>query len=114
MKGLLLLALMLLICCSASWSESPYEIYWIDGGQQLGFNVVNGGYVTRILEPREVSSNQGFISVYACPKNSCAYYYIDKKRDHAFAGAKEFVFGPYEKSTFKELQEDLSLPELEL
>ncbi|TLX49435.1 hypothetical protein CWC31_16715 [Pseudoalteromonas ruthenica] len=112
MKHVSLLVVVLLVGCSPSWSEGPYEIYWIDGVKSLGFNIGDGAYIGRIDEPRVINANEKFISVYACPEGSCAYYYIDLIKDHKFAEPTEFVFGPYTHEAFSGLQQKLSLPEL--
>ncbi|WP_417357257.1 hypothetical protein [Gallaecimonas pentaromativorans] len=112
MKHILSLIAVLLIGCSPSWSEGPYEVYWIDGVKSLGFNVGDGAYIGRIDEPKFINANEKFISVYACPEESCAYYYIDRSKDHKFAEPTEFVFGPYSQEAFMGLQQKLLLPEL--
>lgn len=112
MKYILLIVALLLVSCSSSWSEPPYEVYWINGVKSLGFRVGNGAYIGRIDEPRFINANKKFISVYACPEESCAYYYIDRIKDHKFAESTEFVFGPYTKKVFFGLQQKLLLPEL--
>ncbi len=112
MKHISFMVLVLLVGCSSSWRDGPYEVYWIDGVKSLGFNVGNGAYIGRINEPKFINANEKFISVYACPEQSCAYYYIDREKDHKFADSTEFVFGPYTKESFAELRKKLMLPEL--
>ncbi|WP_345552600.1 hypothetical protein [Microbulbifer aestuariivivens] len=112
MKHISFLVAVLLIGCSSSWSEGPYEVYWIDGVKSLGFNVGDGAYIGRIDEPKSINANEKYISVYACPEQSCAYYYIDREKDHKFADATEFVFGPYTRESFIEIQKKLVLPEI--
>lgn len=112
MKHISLLVTVLLIGCSPSWGDGPYEVYLIDGVKSLGFNVGDGAYVGRIDEPKFIKSNEKFISVYACPEQSCAYYYIDRAQDHKFADSTEFVFGPYTKEEFLNFQQEMSLPDL--
>ncbi len=112
MKYILFFAALSIIGCSPSWRDGPYEVYWIDGTKNLGFNVGESSYIQRIEEPKEISSNNNFISVYACPEKSCAFYYIDRVKDHKFAEPKEFVFGPYTKQEFEQLQKEMSLPKV--
>lgn len=111
-KHLRLLIVMLVVACTPSWSDGPYEVYVIDGVKSLGLNVGDGAYIGRIDEPKTIKANGKFISVYACPEDSCAYYYIDRMKDHKFADSVEFVYGPYTQEKFSKLQRELSLPEL--
>jgi hypothetical protein len=96
--------------CSPSWSDGPYEVYWIDGQKSIGYSLGDGAYIGRIDEPKEIQANEKYISVYACPEDSCGFYFIDKVKDHKFAEPTEFVFGPYTKNKFAELQQAMSLP----
>ncbi len=96
----------LLVGCSSPWSNGPYEVYWIDGVKSLGFNVGDGAYIGRIDEPKSINANEKFITVYACPEQSFAYCYIDREKDHKFADATEFVFGPHTKESFVEWQKN--------
>jgi hypothetical protein len=111
-KFILFLVALSIIGCSSSWSDGPYEVYWIDGTKSLGYNVGEGAYIKRIEESKEINANSHFISVYACPEKSCAFYYIDRVKDHEFAESTEFVFGPYTKQEFEKLQKELSLPNI--
>ncbi|MDR7120928.1 hypothetical protein [Rheinheimera soli] len=97
-----------------SWSDGPYEVYWIDGKKSLGYSLGDGAYIRRIENPREIQVNEKYISLYACPEDSCGFYYIDKSKDHQYAEAAEFVFGPYTKSKFMELQQTMLLPMLKI
>ncbi|NMP16415.1 hypothetical protein [Thalassotalea sp. Y01] len=107
-----LLVLAFIFGCSPSWEEAPYEVYWVDGAKKLGYRVSDGAYISRIDEPVNIETNQDFISVYACPKNVCNYFYIDKVNDHKFADHDEFVFGPYTKRQFSKVAESMGLPKL--
>ena len=102
----------LLLGCSPSWIEAPYEVYIIDDVKSLGYSLGNGGYIGRIEEPVNIASNEAFISVYACPKSVCSFYYIDKRNDHKYAEAEEVVFGPFSEEQFMSLQIKLGLPYL--
>lgn len=113
MKYLILIMILLLTACTPSWTDGPYEIYIIDGEKNLGYNLGEGAYIRRIDEPRYVNANDSFVAVYACPKQSCAYYYIDRQKDYKFAEANEFVFGPFAKDEFYELTKSLNLPHLQ-
>ncbi len=112
MKYILYLTAALLAGCSASWSDGPYEVYLIDSVRTLGFRIGEGAYIGRIDEPKNINANKKYISVYACPEEVCAYYYIDRIKDHKFADPAEFVYGPYTKKAFTQLQNSLLLPEL--
>ena len=112
MKQAWFLVTFFILGCSSSWRDGPYEVYWIDGKKSLGFIVGEGSYIERIEEPKEIKADTNFISVYACPEKSCAYYYIDRVKDHKFAESTEFVFGPYTKQEFEKLQKELSLPNI--
>jgi len=101
-----------LLGCSPSWEEQPYEVYWIDGTQTLGYSLGEGAYIGRIDEPKTIESNEKYISVFACPYISCSYYYIDKIKDHKFAEHDEFVYGPFTKLQFSNLIDSLGLPKL--
>ncbi|KAF7783547.1 hypothetical protein PRUB_a3341 [Pseudoalteromonas rubra] len=110
MRAFLVLLSLFLVGCSPVWEEPPYEIYYIDGAKTLGYRLGEGGYIGRVDEPELVKTNEKYISVYACPHKSCAFYYIDKAKDHKFAEADEFVFGPYTKAQFTALVKKLGLP----
>ncbi|WP_077343068.1 hypothetical protein [Pseudocolwellia agarivorans] len=112
MRVILILVSLFLIGCSPTWKELPYEVYYIDGTKTLGYSLGEGAYIGRIDEPKYISSNAKYISVYACPENSCSYFYIDKVNDHKFAEHNEFVFGPYTKEQFSGLESKFGLPQL--
>jgi hypothetical protein len=111
-RNTLVLVSLLLLGCSPSWEEKPYEVYWIDGTTTLGYSLGGGAYIGRIDEPKTIESNEKYISVYACPLDSCSYYYIDKINDHKFAEHDEFVYGPYTKLQFSNLSGSLGLPKI--
>ncbi|WP_105254938.1 hypothetical protein [Pseudoalteromonas sp. T1lg75] len=94
------------------WKELPYEVYYIDGAKTLGYSLGDGAYIGRVDEPKYIATNTKYISVYACPENTCSYFYIDKTKDHKFAEHNEFVFGPYTKAQFAGLESKLGLPQL--
>ena len=108
----LLLITVLLVGCSPTWSDGAYVVYEIDGVKSLGFNVGEGAYIGRIDNPEIINADDRFISIYACPESSCAYYYLDRRQDHKFADSTEFVYGPYTQEKFLTLQQDLQLPRL--
>ena len=110
MRVFLVLASLFLIGCSPVWEEQPYEVYYIDGTKTLGHSLDKGGYIGRIDEPVNIETNETYISVYACPHETCAFYYIDKIKDHKFAEHDEFVYGPYTRSQFSSLVKKLGLP----
>ncbi|MBU0913155.1 MAG: hypothetical protein KKF22_11500 [Gammaproteobacteria bacterium] len=115
MKYLFILIIgIIIVSCWPSWSDGPYEVYWIDGQKSLGYSLGDGAYIRRIENPKEIQVNDKFISLYACPDDSCGFYYIDKSKDHQFAEATEFVFGPYTKNKFMELQQTMLLPMLNI
>jgi len=106
----LLFASLFLISCSPVWEESPYEVYYIDGTKTLGYSLGEGAYIGRINEPMNIETNDKYISVYACPYKPCAFYYIDKIKDHKFAEHDEFLYGPYTIEQFSVLVKKLGLP----
>ena len=110
MRIFLVLASLFLIGCSPAWEEQPYEVYYIDGTKTLGHSLGEGAYIGRIDEPVNIETNEKYISVYACPHETCAFYYIDKIKDHKFAEHDEFVYGPYTKDQFSALVKKLGLP----
>lgn len=112
MRSLLVILLVVLVGCSPSWEEGPYEVYWIDGTKSLGYKLGNGAFIGRVDFPQEITSNANYLSVSSCQNEFCSYYYIDKAKDHKFAGSGEFVYGPFTKSEFLVLQERLDLPPL--
>lgn len=110
MRIFLVLVSLFLSGCSPVWEEPPYEVYYIDGTKTLGHSLGEGAYIGRIDEPINIETNEKFISVYACPYETCAFYYIDKIKDHKFAEHDEFVYGPYTKDQFSALIKKLGLP----
>lgn len=112
MRIFLVLALSFLFGCSPTWEEYPYEIYYINGTKTLGYKVAEGVFIGRLDEPKTIVSNKKYISVHGCPNDTCAFYYIDKAKDHKFADHDEFVFGPYSKEQFLDLALRLGLPNL--
>ncbi|WP_053980175.1 hypothetical protein [Marinagarivorans algicola] len=110
MRIFLVLASLFLIGCSPVWEEQPYEVYYIGGTKTLGHSLGEGAYIGRIDEPVSIETNEKYISVYACPHKTCAFYYIDKINDHKFAEHDEFVYGPYTKIQFSSLVKKLGLP----
>lgn len=110
LKFIFILVAIFIVGCSSSWSDGPYEVYWIAGKKSLGYSLGEGSYIQRIEEPKEIKANKYFISVYACPESSCAFYYINRVKDHKFAESSEFVFGPYTEQEFEKLQKQLPLP----
>ncbi|MBF7074581.1 hypothetical protein ISG33_14340 [Glaciecola sp. MH2013] len=103
---------MLILSCSKSWKEEPYEVIWIDGNDSLAYSVGNGAYIGRVDFPERIASNDSFISVYACEEETCTYYYIDKLNDHKYADHDEFVYGPFFKYEFVSLKGKLGLPDV--
>lgn len=103
---------LLLVGCSPNWEDIPYKIFFIDGTKKLGYSLGGGSFIGRVDEPKHISSNTKYISVYACPEKSCSYFYIDKLNDHKFAEYDQFVFGPYTKEQFSSLVAELGLPRL--
>ncbi len=112
MKVFLTLALLLLASCSQIWEEQPYEVYYIDSTKALGYSLGEDAYIRRIDEPVNIDTNKKYISVYACPYETFAFYYIDKTKDHKFAEHDEFVYGPYTKEQFSALIKKLGLPSI--
>ena len=110
MRIFLVVVSLLLLSCSPAWEESPYEVYYIDGTKTLGHSLGEGAYIGRIDEPVNIEANDKYISVYACPYKTCAFYYIDKIKDHKFAEHDEFVYGPYTKEQFSVLVKKVGLP----
>lgn len=109
-KLLCVISLLLLASCSPYWAEPPYEVYWIDGTKTLGYAVGDGAFISRVDEPVNIASNNRYLSVYACPKTQCAFYYIDKEKDHKYADHDEFVYGPFSQQQFEMLAEQNDLP----
>lgn len=99
-----------LLGCSPDWAEPPYEVYWIDGAKTLGYSLGGGAFISRVEEPINIASNNKYLSVYACPKNQCAFYYIDKEQDHKYAEFNEFVYGPFSQQQFAIVAEEIGLP----
>ena len=112
MKTRILLAITFLVGCSPNWHEYPYEVYWINGNKTLGYSLGNGSYMARVDSPQQISTNENYIAVYACPENLCSYYYIDKQLDHKFAGHDEFVFGPFSLEQYEQLSIEIQLPDV--
>jgi hypothetical protein len=109
-RTFLVLISLLLSGCSPIWKEQPYKVYYIDGTKRLGYSLGQGAYIGRLDEPINIKSNKQYISVYACPHKTCAFYYIDKIKDNKFAEHKEFVYGPYTKAQFAAIAKKLGLP----
>ena len=110
----ILISCMIVFSLWPSWSDGPYKVYWIDGQKCLGYSLGEGVYIRRIDNQQELQVNEKYISLYACPEDSCGFYYIDKTKDHQFAEPTEFVFGPYTKDKFMELQQRMLLPMLNI
>ena len=85
-------------------------MYYIDGTKRLGYSLGQGAYIGRLDEPINIKSNEQYISAYACPHKTCAFYYIDKAKDNKFAEHNEFVYGPYTKAQFAAITKKLGLP----
>ncbi|MBE0357356.1 hypothetical protein [Pseudoalteromonas phenolica] len=113
MHSVLFTCFIFLLGCSPNWREAPYEVYIIDGTKSLGYALGNGGYIGRIDEPVNIASDETFLSVYACPKNVCGFYYIDKRNDHKYAEAQDVVFGPLSEEQFLSLHIELGVPHLQ-
>ena len=108
------LAMLCASSCVPVWQEPPYEVYYIDGKKTLGYSLGQGAFIGRVDEPKSISSNAKYLSVYACAEQFCSYFYIDKVNDHQFAERNEFVFGPYTQAQFASLTFKLGLPPLVL
>ena len=68
MRIILILVSLLVVSCSPTWKELPYEVYYIDGTKTLGYSLGKGAYIGRVYEPKFISSNDKYISVYFMPR----------------------------------------------
>jgi hypothetical protein len=100
------------------WRSGKYEVYWIDGSNDLilGYDVGEGGRIGRVMaQVFAVGEDDTWIVAARYPdgdRTKEEYFYFSKEKDDKFKNSEEVVRGPLTKSEFGKLKSDLGLPEL--
>ena len=97
MRTFLVLITLLLSGCSPIWKEQPYKVYYIDGTKRLGYSLGQGAYIGRLDEPKNIKSNEQYISVYACPHKTCAFTILIKSKITSLLNTRSLFMGHTQK-----------------
>lgn len=113
----LLLASLLAGCDSGvQWRDEPYEVIWIDTGDNrtLAYDLGKGASIGRVdAEVIAVGSNEKYVVAKRKPigGGGSSYYYINRGKDDKYLNGDEITKGPFSKTRFLQLKSELGLPE---
>ena len=98
------------------WRDSPYEVIWVDTGNNrtLNYELGEDASIGRVeAEVVAVGSNKKYVVAKQRPIGSKTvwYYYIDREKDNKYHNWDEITQGPFELTRFIELRVELGLPE---
>lgn len=119
MKRALLIILSALLCSCDSgveWRDRPYEVIWIDTGDNrtLSHEISENASIGRVeAEVIAVGSSDKYVVAKQKPigGGSVAYFYIDREKDDKYLNADEITEGPFSEARFIQLKTELGLPE---
>ena len=98
------------------WKDDPYEVHWIDlaSNRTLAYSLGNGTSIGRVqARVISVGSNKKYIvAKRQVPKTeTIQYFYIDREKDDRYLNLNQITQGPFTRSAFTMLKEELELPE---
>lgn len=114
---LLLWALLLTACDSGvQWQDKPYQVIWIDTGDNrtLAYDLGEGASIGRVkAEVIAVGSNEKYVVAKQKPNGGgpISYYYIKREKDDKYLNGHEVTQGPFSRARFIQLKSELGLPE---
>ena len=114
---LLLLSVFLYSCDSGvKWRDSPYEVIWIDTGNNrtLNYEISEIASIGRVeAEVIAVGSNDKYVVAKQKPIGGgpISYFYIERAKDDEYLNANEITQGPFSETRFLQLKTELNLPE---
>ncbi len=117
-RALLIIFSALLFSCDSGveWRDKPYEVIWIDTGDNrtLNHEISENASIGRVeAEVIAVGSNDKYVVAKQRPigGDSISYFYIDRKKDDKYLNGDEITQGPFSEARFFELKNELGLPE---
>ena len=119
MKRALLITFLALLCSCDSgveWRDKPYEVMWIDTGDNrtLNYEITESASIGRVeAEVIAVGSNDKYVVAKQKPVGGGAisYFYIDREKDGKYLNGNEITQGPFSEVEFIQLRARLGLPE---
>ena len=119
MKRALFIIFTTLLCSCDSgveWKDSPYEVIWIDTGDNrtLNHEISENASIGRVeAEVIAVGSNEKYVVAKQKPigGGSISYFYIDRAKDDKYLNWDEITQGPFSEARFLLLKAELGLPE---
>jgi hypothetical protein len=98
------------------WRDKPYEVIWIDTGDNrtLNHEISENESIGRVeAEVIAVGSNEKYVVAKQRPIDggSISYYYIEREKDDKFLNGNEITQGPFSEARFLQLKSELGLPE---
>lgn len=118
MKRVLLIIFTAFLCSCDSgveWKDSPYEVIWIDTGDNRALNheISENASIGRVeAEVIAVGSNDKYVVAKQKPiGGSISYFYIERAKDDKYLNWNEITQGPFSEFRFLQLKTELGLPE---
>lgn len=119
MKRVLFIIFTTFLCSCDSgveWKDSPYEVIWIDTGDNrtLNYEISENASIGRVeAEVIAVGSNEKYVVAKQKPigGGSISYFYIDRAKDDKYLNWDEITQGPFSEARFLQLKAELGLPE---
>jgi hypothetical protein len=119
MKRALLIIFTTFLCACDSgveWRNSPYEVIWIDTGDNrtLNHEISENASIGRVeAEVIAVESNNKYVVAKQKPirGGSVSYFDIDRAKDDKYLNWDEITQGPFTEVRFLQLKTELDLPE---
>ncbi|WP_444895981.1 hypothetical protein [Microbulbifer sp. SSSA005] len=118
MKRALLIITSFLCSCDSGveWKDRPYEVIWIDTGDNrtLNHEISENASIGRVeAEVIAVGINEKYVVAKQKPigGGSISYFYIDRAKDDKYLNWDEITQGPFSEARFLQLKTELGLPE---
>lgn len=119
MKRALIIFITSFLCSCDSgveWKDGPYEVMWIDTGDNrtLNHEISENASIGRVeAEVIAVGSNEKYVVAKQKPigGGSISYFYIERAKDDKYLNWDEITQGPFSEARFLQLKTELGLPE---
>lgn len=117
-RALIIICLVLLCSCDSGveWRDKPYQVIWIDTGDNrtLNHEITGNASIGRVdAEVVAVGSDDKYVVAKQKPigGGAISYFYIDREKDGRYLNADEITEGPFSEDQFIQLKAQLGLPE---